>query len=315
MPSDLTIRPLTEADLPQAEHIVRTAFATFLGAPDPQNFWSDRDYVYGRFRSPHVVALAAAGAGGLLGSNFATRWGSVGFFGPITVRTDLQEGGVGKALLAATMQQFDAWGTMLAGLFTFANSAKHVGLYQKYGFHARSLTAIMAAPAKRATSATPWSRYSALDATQRLAAEQACQAIAQSVYAGLDLTEEMRAVQAQGLGDTVLLEGDHGLAGFAVCHYGPRSEAGANCCFVKFGAVADSASAARDFGHLLDACEALAVAAGMPMLLVGMNLARYEAYRALLERGFRTEVQGVAMHRDNDPGYSRPGIYVIDDWR
>ncbi len=32
-------------------------------------------------------------------------------------------------------------------------------------------------------------------------------------------------------------------------------------------------------------------------------------------RGFRTEFQGVAMHHPNEEGYSRPGVYVIDDWR
>jgi hypothetical protein len=53
----------------------------------------------------------------------------------------------------------------------------------------------------------------------------------------------------------------------------------------------------------------------MPNLLTGANMARHEAYRHLVARGFRTEIQGVTMHRHNDPGYCRPGAYVIDDWR
>jgi hypothetical protein len=53
----------------------------------------------------------------------------------------------------------------------------------------------------------------------------------------------------------------------------------------------------------------------MPKLLAGVNMARHEAYRHLVARGFRTEVQGVTMHRHNDPGYCRPGVYVLDDWR
>ena len=31
--------------------------------------------------------------------------------------------------------------------------------------------------------------------------------------------------------------------------------------------------------------------------------------------GFRTDIQGVAMQRSNDPGYHVPGAYIIDDWR
>ena len=103
------IGPLAEDDLPEAERILRLAFGTFLGDPEPETFWSDRDYVYGRWLAPHVAALGATLDGRLVGSSFATNWGSVGFLGPITVRADLQEHGVGKALLAATMDQFDAW--------------------------------------------------------------------------------------------------------------------------------------------------------------------------------------------------------------
>ena len=105
------------------------------------------------------------------------------------------------------------------------------------------------------------------------------------------------------------------LAAFAICHYGPRSEAGEGFCFIKFGAVRATPSAEADYGRLLDAAEALACSAGMPNLLAGANLARQEAYRQLAARGFRTAIQGVNMHRNNEPGYCRPGVYIIDDWR
>jgi hypothetical protein len=35
----------------------------------------------------------------------------------------------------------------------------------------------------------------------------------------------------------------------------------------------------------------------------------------MLRRGFRTVIQGVTMHRPNQPGYSRPGLFALDDWR
>ena len=37
------IRPLEERDVPEAQRIIRVAFGTFLGAPDPEKFWSDLD--------------------------------------------------------------------------------------------------------------------------------------------------------------------------------------------------------------------------------------------------------------------------------
>jgi GNAT superfamily N-acetyltransferase len=305
---------LREEDLPEAERIFRLAFGTFLGVPRPEAFWADRDYVYGRKRAAHVAAFGATVDDKLVGSNFATNWGSVGFLGPLTVRPDLQGRGVGQLLLAKTMEQFDAWATPHVGLFTFANSAKHVALYQKFGFYPRFLTAIMTAPAA-ATKSAGWLRFGALTAGQREEALRACRDAAATLYPGLDLSAEIGATHAQNLGDTVLVEDAGGVVAFAVCHYGLRSEAGANTCFIKFGAVRDGPAAEQNYLRLLDACGALAVAVGMPNLLAGANMARHEAYRHLVARGFRTVVQGVAMHRKNDPGYCRPGVYIIDDWR
>src|SRR6202034_536181 len=141
-------------------------------------------------------------------------------------------------LLAKTMEQFDAWATPHVGLFTFANSAKHVALYQKFGFYPRFLTAIMTAPGA-ATKSAGWLRFGALTAGQREEALRACRDAAATLYPGLDLSAEIGATHAQNLGDTVLVEDAGGVVAFAVCHYGLRSEAGANTCFIKFGAVRD----------------------------------------------------------------------------
>jgi hypothetical protein len=37
--------------------------------------------------------------------------------------------------------------------------------------------------------------------------------------------------------------------------------------------------------------------------------------RRLLARGFRADFVGVAMECPAEPGYNRPDIYLIDDWR
>ena len=313
----LRVRPLAEKDLPEAERIFRTAFGTFLGAPDPATFWSDRDLVRGRFRATHTAGFAAELGGELVGTNFATRWGSVGFFGPLTVRPDLWEHKIGQHLVQAATECLDRWGTRHAGLFTFAQSAKHVGLYQKFGFWPRSLTAVMARQANAAQWQAEWVRYSTLTDPQRKTCIDSCRALTNAVYEGLDVGPEIETVQGQGLGDTVVVRDETGSnpVAFAICHYGPRSEAGAGACFVKFAAIRPSSTPARDFDRLLDACSALAAARGLPMLVAGVNMARHEAYRQMLDRGFRTELQGVTMHRPNEPGYSRQGAYVLDDWR
>jgi GNAT superfamily N-acetyltransferase len=312
------IRPMTESDLPAARRICGTAFGTFLEAPEPENFWTDRDYVYGRFGADHVASFTAELDGEVVGSNFATRWGSVGFFGPLTVRPDLWNRGIAQPLVRAVTDAFADWGVSHAGLCTFPHSTKHIHLYNKFGYHPRFLTAIMTAPApaEAAGNAKRWSRLSQLSADDCRGALAACREVAEALYPGLDLGAEIETVASRDLGDTLLLwDLASRLAGFAVCHWGPASEAGEGCCFVKFGAVRPGAQAGQHFAALLDSCRALAASSGMAHLLAGVNLAREEAYRHMRDCGFRAEVQVVTLHRPNEAAYSRPGLYVLDDWR
>jgi GNAT superfamily N-acetyltransferase len=134
---------LKRNELDEADRIVRLAFGTFLGLPNPLDFMGDRNFMVPRWRSTHVKVIAAREGGRLIGSNIVTRWGSFGFFGPLTVLPEYWDRGVAQRLLEATMTIFDGWGLRHTGLFTFPQSAKHVGLYQKFGYWRRYLTAIM----------------------------------------------------------------------------------------------------------------------------------------------------------------------------
>jgi len=312
---DISVRPLQESDLPTADHIMRLAFGTFLGLSEPTSFMGDASYVRTRWHADPTAAFGAEVGGELVGSNFATNWGSVGFFGPLTIRPDLWDRGVGKRLMEPIMNCFARWGTKHAGLFTFAHSQKHVGLYQKFGFWPRFLTAIMSKPVERTARRSQWSLFSEVSESQREASLSTYRELTDAVYEGLNVGGEIRAVASQNLGDTVLLWDDARLAGLAVCHCGPGSEAGSGTCYLKFGAVRPSPTAAQDFDRLLDACEEMAAGKGLSRLVAGVNTARHEAYRRMLERDFRTDFQGVAMQRPSEPGYNRADIYLIDDWR
>jgi predicted N-acetyltransferase YhbS len=312
----LKIRALTERDLPAADRIISVAFGTFLGAPEPENFWADLAYAGTRWPADPTAAFCAEWDGEIVGSNFATRWGSVGFFGPLTVRPDLWDRRIAQRLMDTIIECFDTWGVTHAGLFTFAQSPKHVGLYYKYGFRPRFLTAIMSKPVQMTTRCkSEWSAYSQISGDERAESLKACYALTASIYPGLDVAREILAVQAQGLGETVLLHDGQELVAFAVCHCGPGTEAGNQKCYVKFGAVKPGTAADAWFDQLLNACEELAATRSLARVEAGTNLARQEAYGKLLARGFRTDIQGVTMHRPNEEGYSRAGVYVIDDWR
>ncbi len=302
------IRPLAEADLAEADRIFRLSFGTFVGLPDPMSFMGDADLVFGRWRADPAAALGAYRDGELVGSNFAANWGSFGFFGPLTVRPDLWGKGIAQQLLEATMPLFDAWGTRQVSLFTFPHSTKHIALYQKYDFWPQQLTLVAA---KQAAAAAPVETLAPGDESML----RACRAVADAVYPGLDLTAEITSATRQRLGETVLLRDGGDLAGFALCHLGSRTEAGGGSTYVKFGAVRPGPDAARHAALLLDACEALAAARGQPRLVAGVNTACHDAYRLMLDRGFRTFIPGLSMQRGNGTGYNRPDRFAFCDWR
>jgi GNAT superfamily N-acetyltransferase len=303
-----TIRPLEKRDLPETQRIIRVAFGTYLGAPEPEKFWQDLDYAGGRFGAENVASFAAEEDGKLIGTNVA-------FFGPVTVRPDTWDGGAGQQLVKAVCDQFDAWGVSHAGLFTFPQSAKHVWTYGKFGFHPRFLTPVMGIAAKEGSNAG-YKRYSALSDGERREAETQLRMLTEQLYPGLDLGAEIRTVFERKLGDTLLLtEGDSKVVGFAVNHCGAGTEAGDGNLLVKFGAVRPGKGDNQRFATLLDACIDDAARRGLANIMAGVNAARESAYRQMQKLGFRTLLQGVTMHRPNEPGYSRPELYVLDDWR
>jgi len=212
------------------------------------------------------------------------------------------------------MNLFDRWGSRQAGLFTFPESPRHVGLYQKFGFWPQGLTPLLEKTLNPAGETT-YSTFSEVRESGRDTALAGCRDLAESIFAGLDLGSEILATDAHGLGETVFLDGQDGIDGFAVCHCGGGTEAGSGACYIKFGAARPGDGASKRFERLLDACESLAADRGLDRLVAGCNTARHGAYRTLLGRGFRAFLNGLAMLRPNEPGYNRPEAWVIDDLR
>ena len=105
----ISVRPLQESDLPSVDHIMRLAFGTFLGLHEPTTFMGDASYVRTRWLADPTAAFGAEVGGEIVGSNFATNWGSVGFFGPLTVRPDLW------VAVSASASLGQSWGVLPTG--------------------------------------------------------------------------------------------------------------------------------------------------------------------------------------------------------
>jgi hypothetical protein len=239
-----------------------------------------------------------------------------------------------------TMQLFSKWNTKHSGLFTFAQSPKHISLYQKYGFWPHFLTAVMskAVSPNSVDSVTnerlQWSKYSDVSKMQNVSDEYLvndCRRLTTAIYDGLDLRVEIMSVIKQRLGDIVLIWdpdstdnitiNNRDIAGVAICHCGKGTEAGSDTCYIKFAAVRSPTSendilfAANNFDRLIDACTTFASQQGLSRLVAGANTSRRQAYGKMLSKGFRIDMLGVVMQNGIDFGYNRPDVYILDDWR
>src|SRR5215469_941343 len=202
---EILVRALRESDLADADRIVRVAFGTFLGMPDPNEFMGDAAFVQTRWLADPNAVLAAEHNGKLIGSNFATNWGSFGFFGPLTVEPKYWNRGVAQKLLGPTMEIFRRWGNRHLGLYTFPHSPKHMALYQKFGFWPRDLVVNFSKTIDGAPEAPrDVTRFSESKSADRESLIATCREVTDAIFEGLDVQREIRAGADQGLGDTIL---------------------------------------------------------------------------------------------------------------
>ena len=188
---NILVRPLREPDLPLADRIFRLAFGTFNGLPDPLQFGGDLDKIRTRWLADPGAAFGAEVDGALVGSNFVTHWGSVGYFGPLTVHPDFWDRGVGQKLLPPALALFEAWGCRHTGLYTYSGSPKHLALYQKFGFWPRALTAILSKAVRPVERVGEVSLYSQAPASARPGLVAAAAGLTDAIYAGLDVGREI----------------------------------------------------------------------------------------------------------------------------
>ena len=310
---DIMLRPLAAADLPAASRINRAAFSAFFGIPDPATFRVDADVIGPRLRLWPESGLALDLDGKLAAVGLMMRWGSVCVLGPVTVAPEYWSKGLARALMPKLLELVGRADFAFTGLFTHPQSPKHIRLYERYGFRMQRVTAVMAKPvAAVPAAARDFSRVPAAERAQLLAAARE---LTDGIFPGLDVTAEIADLAAHGLGETLLLESGGRLDALALCHAGAGSEASAGQVLVKFATARGGKGAPARFRRLLAACEAFAALRGAAQLVAGTNTGRAEAYELMLNAGFRTTMNGIAMTRPGTDGYNRPEIFAIDDWR
>ncbi len=308
------ISPLNENQLAEADRIFRLAFGTRNQLPDPMKFDGDAERIKTRFRASNVLSWGATVDGSLIGTAFGTVWGNFAWLGPLSVHPDQWNNHIAQHILEVAIPSLDKPTQRHQALFTVAESAKHLNLYRKYGYYPWFLTMVMEKNIG-VVKEIDYIKFSAISDENRTDLIKDLKTITDTIYEGLDLSEEILAVFSRNLGDTIVIDRGGKPSGFAVCHFGPGTEATSNKAYVKFAAVKSGKNAPKDLEILIEAIESCVKNIGLRYVNVGVNSGRRAAYGMLLNKGYRSIQQGIAMHRPDEPAYDKPEIYALDDWR
>jgi GNAT superfamily N-acetyltransferase len=312
--ASISIRPLGKGDLPEANSILRRAFATHFGMP-PDTFWMDRDFITGRWMTDSSLAFGAWIGDRLVGSSLGASWGSLGVFGPISTHPDTWNRGTGSYLIPPVLERLQALGCRHITFFTIAESTKHIALYQKFGYWPRFLTAIMIRRVEGNETPAASTRYSLVAEADQAHWLDGCRALTTEVRDGLDLTAEIRTAHSHGHGDTIFLTEGSRIEALALCEYGPKSPAGAGSCLIRFAALRPDSENEVRFGRLLAACEKLAADEGLKRVVACVSASRPKAFRYLISMGYRAQRNGVTMHGPNEDAYNQGASYIVNDLR
>ena len=324
----IKVRRVRKGDLLRIREVLESGFADFyerqLGSR-PRQVFGGAQYVHHRWlMEPWGCFVAEENEAKIVGASIAVCWGSLGLFGPLAVLTTYQNQKVAQGLIEAGQDFFAENRVTLQGLVTFPYSPKHLVLYQKFDFKPKGLVALTAKPLERrdptaaarpARGAPAVHRFSTLEESKKKGLLTRLRALTGKIYRGLDLTKEIEIVDGLALGDTLLLEKDRSLVGFAICHTPGVSEAPQGALYIKFAAIDPSRRRPEHFAQLLAACEDYAATAGCQRVIAPVYTAYWRAYQSLLASGYVLDMLMIRMKRGKHDEYEREDDLILDDWR
>lgn len=264
-------------------------------------------------------ALLDAGEGAMLWKdedgevaafNVAHRSGAEAWMGPLAVRTDHQGIGLGKTIVRTAADWLIEQGVTTLGLETMPRTVENIGFYARLGFLPHYLTLTMTNEIGTRGHAAP----RLLSHHQGAGRDDAVAAVRQLVGTlapGYDFTREILLTAELGLGDTSLVPGAGELDAMVLWHSVPLAE-GRPRDEVRILKLA--ARDARAFEAALAAVEAAAARAGIRRVAVRCQTRYADAFRRLIERGFRVRWSDLRMTQDGYPERHPDQGVLFSNW-
>lgn len=149
--------------------------------------------------------------------------GVEGWMGPIAVTPLAQGLGLGKLMVREGVKYLKSNGARVIGLETMPRTMDNIGFYSGLGFVPQSMTITLSLDAAfTARQRVP--QVSMLKGADKIELVARCAYFLGRVVQGYDFTKEILLTDALSLGDTLVIERDGSVVGFALCHYVPLVE-------------------------------------------------------------------------------------------
>ncbi len=257
--------------------------------------------------------------GRVVGFIFSRTWGGVGWFGTFSVLPEYQGHGIGKELIAASVDYLRCapQPNRVIGLETMPDSPYNLGLYLRLGFQARFLTFLLSKTLERsATDEVTLPRWSAVDdGTQKRWQADLRQATGQ-IQPGLDYSKEILSTARHNQGETLVLTDSATAIGSSIVWLeSVREGADDASATVQVLTVHPAHTNFETFHALIRASEALACGAGKQRLAVPVNASHTWTLDQLLRWGYRIERALVRMVlQGTDEGPSLNGHVNWSRW-
>lgn len=249
------------------------------------------------------------GAGEIVAFNIVHRSGREGWMGPLAVRPDRQNQGLGKSIVMAGVEWLRAEGVGTIGLETMPRTVENIGFYSRLGFLPGHLTVtVTREPARR--GAPDASRLSRLHAPIEPVVA-ACGALCDRLAPGLDFSREIFLTRDLGLGDTSLLYVGERLRAFAIWHAAALADGRTREDVRVLKVVAESLD---DFDAVLEAVSNAAATEGVQRIAIRCQTAYTAAYRRLVDRGYQAFWTDLRMTLDGYPEPAPTTGVIFSNW-
>lgn len=243
------------------------------------------------------------GHGQLIAFNLAHRSGAEGWMGPLAVRPDRQNAGLGRAVVGAAVDWLRKEGAATIGLETMPRTIENIGFYSRMGFVPTRMTVTMVHDADRKPrGTTPLAEPPQL---------RECNELARSLLPGIDFHRELSLTRELELGGVTTVRRGSSLAAFALWHTAPLAAGRPRdeLRVLKLAALDDVA-----FANLLVELRARAAAERVRRVAIRCQTEFAGAFQALVSAGFRVHWTDLRMVLADCPGVTPPAGIVLSNW-